>query len=200
MTGRKTTRRAKSPAASILAACLLLAVSAPALDLRLDGSLSWRRLNDAKIHDVYGDGVAFTSGFEVTARSGWAAGLRFESAAYRKGVLGLSASDARFRLMGLEATAGRELRLGAFGLYARAGLAVYHYKQTVDYVYVQDYKVDRLALGGVIAVAVRAYLFPFLYFTADAKYVVLPVKPYGQSVDLSGIRLGGGLGLRFGPK
>ncbi len=200
MTGHKMARRAKTGAASILAGCLLLAVSAQAMDLRLDGSLSWRRLNDAKIRNTYGEGVAFTSGFELTTRAGWALGLRFESAASRKGMLGLSASEARFRLMGLEATAGRELRLGAFGLYARAGLAVSHYKQTVDYIYVQDYKVNRLALGGVIAVGVRAYLFRFLYFTADAKYVVLPVKPYDQSVDLSGIRLGGGLGLRLGRK
>lgn len=183
-----------------LAAGLLLAASAQALDLRIDGSLNWRRLNDAKIRSVYGNGISFTSGFELTTRSGWAAGLRFESAQIREGVLGLAASEARFRLMGLEATAGRELRLGALGLYTRAGLGFYHYKQTVDYVYVQDYKVDRLALGGVIAVAVRAYLFRFLYFTADAKYVVLPVKPYDQTVKLGGWRLGGGLGLRYGKK
>jgi hypothetical protein len=198
MTSRKPGCRAKAGAASVLAVCLLLAVSSQAMDLRIDGSLNWRRLNDAKIRSVYGNGVSFTSGFELTNRSGWAAGLRFESAQYREGVLGLSASKARFRLMGLEATAGRELRLGIFGLYARAGLGLYYYKQTVDYVYVQDYKVDRLALGGVIAAGIRAYLFRFLYFTADAKYVILPVKPYDQSVDLSGIRLGGGLGLRFG--
>lgn len=183
-----------------LAVGLCLAASAQALDLRIDGSLNWRRLDDAKIRSVYGNGVSFTSGFELTARSGWTAGLRFESAQFREGVLGLSASSARFRLMGLEAAAGRELRLGAFGFAARAGLGLFHYKQTVDYVYVQDYKVDRLALGGVIAAAVRAYLFRFLYLTADAKYVILPVKPYDQAVKLGGWRLGGGLGLRFGKK
>jgi hypothetical protein len=63
---------------------------------------------------------------------------------------------------------------------------------------VQDYRINRFAPAGVIAAGLRVYPWRFLFFSADVKYVILPVKPYDQSVDLSGIRLGGGLGFAFG--
>jgi hypothetical protein len=185
-------------AAAALAWAAILAGPVSALTLRFDGSAAWRNLNDAKIRQTYGSSVAVTAGFDLVFRSGWEAGLRIEAAASRAGALGLSASAAEFELWGLDATIGREIRLGAAGFYARGGIGLYHYKQTVDYAYVQDHRVNRFAPAGVIAVGIRFYPWRFLFLSADAKYVVLPVKPYGQAVDLGGIRLGGGLGFAFG--
>lgn len=188
-------RPARTRLAAGLLAGLALTATASAMDWRIEGGASWRRLNEPGIRQAYGTGIAVPVGFDLIFRSGWEAGLRFEWAPTRDGVLGVYASDARFHLLGLEATVSRELRLGLVGLYARAGAGLYHYRQTVDYAYVQDYKVDRFAPGAVIAAGLRIYPWPFLYIAADAKYVVLGVSPYDVSVDLGGWRLGGSLGF-----
>ncbi|MDD8027526.1 MAG: hypothetical protein PHI34_13550 [Acidobacteriota bacterium] len=188
------------PAGMRAAALLLFLVAAgtaSAATLRLDAGAAWRSLNDAKIRQTYGTAVSVPFGFDLVFRSGWEAGLHFEWSPTRAGTLGLSDSAARFHLLGLEAAVGREFRLGLFGLYVRAGAGLYHYKQTVTYAYVQDYKVDRFAPAAVIAAGVRGYPWRFLYVSADAKYVVLSVKPYGVAVDLGGWRLGGSLGFVF---
>lgn len=184
------------PAAGLLAG-LVLAGSAAALDWRIEGGAGWRRLNEPGIRQAYGTGLAVPLGFDLIFRSGWEAGLRFEWAPTRAGALGIYASPARFHLLGLEAAVGRELRLGVVGLYARAGAGLYHYRQTVDYAYVQDYKVNRFAPGAVIAAGFRIYPWRFLYIAGDAKYVILGVSPYDVPVDLGGWRLGGSLGLVF---
>ncbi len=190
-------RRRAAGIAAVLLAGLALAGPAAALDWRLAGGAAWRSLNEPSIRSVYGTSVTVPFGFDLIFRSGWEAGLRFEWGPTRDGVLGLYASPARFRLLGLEATVGRELRTGPLGLYARAGAGLYHYRQTVDYEYVQGFKVDRFAPGAVIAAGFRIYPWPFLYLSGDVKYSVLSVKPYDKRVDLGGWRLGGGLGFRF---
>lgn len=190
-------RPARLRLAAGLLAGLALAVTASAMDWRLEGGAGWRRLNEPGIRQAYGTGIAVPIGFDLILRSGWEAGLRFEWAPTRDGALGVYASAARFHLLGLEATAGRELRRGIVGLYARVGAGLYHYRQTVDYAYVQDYKVNRFAPGAMAAAGFRIYPWPFLYLAADAKYVVLGVSPYDVSVDLGGWRLGGSLGLVF---
>ncbi len=188
-------RPARHRIAAGLLAGLALAGSASALDWRVEGGAGWRSLNEPGIRRTYGTSVAVPFGFDLILRSGWEAGLRFEWAPTREGALGIYASAARFHLLGLEAAVSRELRPGVVGLYARAGAGLYHYRQTVDYAYVQDYKVDRFAPGAVIAAGLRVYPWPFLYLAADAKYVILGVSPYDVSVDLGGWRLGGSLGF-----
>lgn len=183
--------------AVLLAVTLGLTSAVSALTIRLGGAFGTRVLNDAKIRDAYGTGVAYSAGAEFGFGRGWTAGLSFESGRTQTGKLGLSASNAQFGLWGLDFTAGYELRLRKFGFFIRAGYGLYHYRQTVEYEYVQDYKVDALASTLVAIAGLKYYPWNFLYLSAGAKFVPLKVKPYDQTVDLGGWRFAGGLGLAF---
>lgn len=183
--------------AVLLALTLGLVSAVSALTLRLGGAFGTRNFNDAKIRETYGGGEAYSAGVEVGLGRGWTAGFSLENGPTLSGKLGLSESNAQFSLWGLDFTAGYELRLRKLGFFIRAGYGLYHYRQTVDYEYVQDYKVDAWASTFVAAAGLKYYPWNFLFLSAGAKYVPLKVKPYDQTVDLGGWRWAAGLGLAF---
>jgi len=187
---------------ALLGAALLglAAVPAPASTLTLRGGITAgiRALDDAGMRTAYGQVYVFCPFLEIGLASGWTAGIAYEAAASQTGTLGLYEAAARFRMTGLEVTAGYERGFGPFAAYARAGYGLYHYEQTVDDDFARDYPIDHNASTIVIAGGIKFSPWRFLFLSAGAKYVPLKVKPYDVSVNLGGWRLLAGIGLAFG--
>lgn len=181
------------------AAALILAIGAPLSALTIRGGLSYgpRSINDALLTTTYRPGAVLTPSLEFAFGKGWFAGAAYETGPEMLGTLGFYKSPARFALSGLEIYGGYEFRMKSFALFIRGGSGPYSYKQTVDYIYVQDRPVEGTRWAFLAAAGLKFYPWNFVYISAEAKYIALKVMPYDQSVDLGGWRLQGGLGFAF---
>ncbi len=178
----------------------LAALPAAAFPIVLRGGLTAgvRAFDDAGMQTAYGQANVYCPFIEAGLASGWTAGIAYEVAPTQTGTLGPYNAAARFRLSGLEVTLGYERSLGMFAAYARAGYGLYHYEQSVDDDFAQDYPIDQNASAMVIAAGMKFSPWRFLFLSAGAKYVSLKVKPYDVSVNLGGWRLQAGIGVAFG--
>jgi hypothetical protein len=189
----------KRPARAAFAAGLILGIGAPLSALTIRAGLAYgpRSINDALITTTYHPGSVFIPSLEFAFGKGWFVGAGYETGPEMSGTLGLYGSSARFALSGLEIYGGYEYGMKSFAVFIRGGYGRFSYKQTVDYAYVQDYPVDGTGSAFLAAAGLKYYPWKFIDVSAEAKYVVLKVKPYDQSVDLGGWRLLAGLGFVF---
>jgi hypothetical protein len=184
-----------------IAAALILLMSLSAfvraITIRPGLFYGLRKIEDAKIKAAYKEGSVFLPYIELGFWKGLMVGAAYETAEASYGNLGIHQVPATFQLSGLDFYLGYEFEIGKLALFVKAGYGVYYYKQTVDYAYVQDYKVD-YRQGAIIGTAgLKFYPGKSLFFSAAVKYVSLKVKPYDSEVNLSGFRYLAGLGLSF---
>ena len=191
----------RRPQSVFAASGILLLAGAPifasALTIRAGLAYGPRGIADSRIDSTYHPGAGFYPQLEIGIGGGLVVGIGFETSAAMAGTLGLYKSPALFRLSGLDVYARYELRMKSFAAYIQGGYGLYFYKQTVDYPYVQDLPVDGSASTVQLAAGLKYYPWKFLFLSAGAKFVPLRVKPYDQSVDLSGWRFLAGLGAAF---
>ena len=181
----------KTIAFTLLLGLLTLGLQAVKLDLGL--MYSGRTVKDAAIKEVYGNGAVYFPYLAVNAWKGLTFGLGYEGGYDRDGKIGLYQEDSNFKVTGLEFFAAYRLELGNLSPYLKLGFGSYTYKQTVSGVS----KVDDKKSGLNLALGVRYYLVKGLFLAAEVKYVPLKVKPMEEEVDLTGMRLGAGLGYTF---
>jgi hypothetical protein len=161
----------------------------------LDIGLFYSRLGiaDAGIKDVYGSGFVYFPCLAVTVWKGLSFGLGYEGGYDREGKVGLYQEDTSFKIAGMELFAAYRLGLGKLSPYLKLGFGSYAYQQVVSGVATVDDKKS----GPSLAAGIRFHPTKWLFLAAEAKYVYLPVMPIDQKVDLSGMRLGAGIGCTF---
>ena len=97
----------------------------------------------------------------------------------------------------MEFLVGYEYRVKRWALFAKTGIGLYFYKQTVQDEYVKDYEVDQSQATIVLKGGLKLYPWKFLFLALELKYVPLKVKPYDYEVDLGGMRYLVGFGVTF---
>jgi hypothetical protein len=176
---------------ALLLGLLTMGMQAVKLDVGiLYGS---RSVKDADIKDVYGNGSAYFPYLAVNVWKGLSFGLGYEGGYDRDGKIGLYQEDSNLKVAGLEFFAAYRLELGNLSPYLKLGFGSYAYKQVVSNVT----KVDDKKSAVNLAVGIRFYVIKGLFLAAEAKYVLLKVKPIEEEVDLTGMRLSAGVGYTF---
>jgi hypothetical protein len=176
---------------TILLSLLTLGLQAVKLDV---GFLySSRSVKDADIKLVYGNGSVYFPYLAVNVWKGLSFGLGYEGGYNRDGKIGLYNEDSCLKISGMEIFAAYRLELGNLSPYLKLGFGSYAYEQYVSNIN----KVDDTKSALNLAVGIRYYLLKGLFLAAEAKYVPLKVKPLEEEVDLTGIRLGFGIGYTF---
>jgi translation elongation factor EF-1beta len=154
-------------------------------------------INDDKIRTKYGEQCVFEPCLALRIDKRWSFGAEYEFGYDRKGKLGLELSPSTFRMSGADVFIGFELGSEIAALFAKVGLGVFAYKQTVENDFAKAYKVDQTKVTVPLAFGLKAYPAKFFFLGAEIRYVPLKVKPYDYEVDLGGLRIFGGAGFYF---
>jgi hypothetical protein len=171
----------------------LLASGVHAVKLDVGVLYSSCGVTDANIREVYGNGTVYFPCLGVTVWKGLCFGLGYEGGYDRDGKIGLYQEDTNFKVAGMELFAAYRLELGKLSPYLKLGFASYSYQQVVSGVTTVNDKKS----GPSLAAGIRYYPSKWLFLAVEAKYVYLQVMPIDQKVDLSGMRLGAGIGCMF---
>lgn len=188
-----------------LIACLLFSLAfvssrVLALDSRarveIGCSVGLRTITNADIKEVYGNGVNYFPNIALVW-NGIMVGFGYEGGYKRNGLIGIYQESATLTVRGPEFFLGYQLNLNKFAPFFKVGFGYYSYKQVVDSDYLADYPVDGTKKGLTFGGGFKFYLIRKLFISAEVKYGHLKVKPYDTEVDLGGMRVNGGLGVRF---
>jgi hypothetical protein len=177
---------------------LTAASAAEAMTVQAQLTYGSRKIRDDRIRSVFGE--ASVVGFSLQAHLGkhLFAGFGVEHAVRVNGVIGAYLNPAEFQLRGFDIFGGLEFGTKVVAGYARAGLGIYAYRLSVqNNPFTAAYPVDRIDLGGMAAAGFKIFPVSAIFLVGEAKYVALKVKPYEDRVDLSGLRLSAGVGIRL---
>lgn len=155
-----------------------------------------RSVASTEIKDVYGNGTIYFPEIAFIWH-GIILGGGYEGGYTRNGKIGIYQEPATLKVTGLEFFLGYEYRIKQFSPYLKIGYGLYSYKQTVDSPYVSDYKIDGNKGTITLAGGLKVYPLKNIFISGELRYVPLKVKPYTEEVDLSGLRIKGGIGVRF---
>jgi len=182
-----------------ISAVLLLPASAfsSAFTFQAGALYGLRKVNDAKIKAAYKEGEVYYPFLEVQAWKGLSLGIGYEGGYGGTALLGAYNSRAELSVTGLEFLAGYECRIKRFGFFAKTGYGLYFYKQTVEDDFAKGFPVDHSQSTILFKGGLKIYPGKFLFLAFEVKYVPLKVKPYGEEVDLGGMRYLVGLGASF---
>jgi len=175
---------------------LLLPVAVYAIDFSFGFQAGLRTVSDSAIKDVYGNGTCFFPYAAVNIFKGFTIGAGYELGYSRSGTIGLYEEKTTLKVTGIQAFVGFQFPLSVVRPYIFVGYGSFSYTQTVDSPAAQT--VDATKSTFFAAGGIKFYPVKNVYIAAEAKYVPLKVKPIEDEVDLSGLRLTGGLGFTFG--
>jgi opacity protein-like surface antigen len=185
--------------AFILVFSLLSLAGSSAARIRFEAGFFFgaRTVHDSDIKSVYGNGTAYYPYIAAEVRRGLMVGAGYEGGYARDGRIGLYREPTTLTVTGIEAFVGYAFRTGIASPYLKAGLGSYSYRQTIDSVYLQEFRVDHKK--GTWSLAGGLKLFPIerAFLALEVKYVPLKVRPFEDEVDLGGWRCQGGIGFRF---
>ncbi|MGB9893382.1 MAG: outer membrane beta-barrel protein [Candidatus Saccharicenans sp.] len=172
----------------------LAAASGPSFEIGFSYGL--RSVVNSDIKEVYGNGTSYFPSVALIWK-GLMFGAGYEGGYKRDGLIGIYQEATTLSVAGPEVFIGYQLQLGIFSPYVKVGYGFYSYKQTIESEYVSDYPVDGSKSGLIFSGGFKIYPIKHLFIAAEVKYGHLKVKPYDIEVDLGGMRLNGGLGIRF---
>ena len=175
---------------------LALRVPAAVPGLRFEAGALYgpRFMAGADIRSVYGRGSVYYPYAELNWR-GLFIGAGYEGARPSRGNIGIYEEASSFQLRGFDVFVGYGLKLRFVTPYVRIGCGTFAYRQTVDSQYVENDKVDRRRATITLGIGARMYFFRHLFISGEGRYVPLEVSPFGQTVNLSGLRLLAGIGF-----
>lgn len=177
---------------------LLMVRLVPAADTDLDLSFKFGtcQINDANIKKIYGNGYIFLPSVRVSIFPNFSIEAAYEGGYKKSGSVGLYQDESTLRISGLEISTILWYRFSSFEPYVQLGCGYYFYRQDVDNDFVR-FQVDHKKVGFILGGGVDIDLYKGLFFSLGIKYVQLEVQPFDVPVDLSGIRILGGIGWGF---
>lgn len=171
-------------------------VPAAGTDLDLTIKFGTRQVNDANIKEIYGNGYVFLPSVRVSVFPNFSIEAAYEGGYKKSGVVGLYHNESTLQISGLEISSILWYRFSSFKPYVQLGGGYYFYRQDVDNDFVR-FQVDHNKVGFILGGGVDIDLYKGLFLSLGIKYVQLEVQPFDVPVDLSGIRILGGIGWKF---
>lgn len=171
-------------------------VSADKLTLDFGCTFGLRTLNNSDLKQIYSNGTNIYPSLNLNMH-GLIIGIAYETGFKREGVIGIYQEPASLSVSGPEFFLGYELDLGKFAPYIKAGYGLYSYNQKISSEYLADFPVKGTKGGISFGGGFKIFPIKKLFISVEARYNQVKVKPYDVEVDVGGLKLNGGLGLRF---
>ncbi|MDY0231475.1 MAG: outer membrane beta-barrel protein [Candidatus Saccharicenans sp.] len=160
-------------------------------------SLGLRTVINSDLKEAYGNGINYFPNLSVVWK-GIILGLGYEGGYKRDGVLGIYEEPAELSVKGPEVFLGYQFNLlNKVSPFIKIGYGFYSYKQVVESEYLSDYPVDGTKSGLIFGGGLKIYPIKQVFISAEVKYGSLKVKPYEDEVDVGGLRLNCGFGIKF---
>lgn len=183
---------------SLFVLALILTLVGPAAVQASAGGMSyevlarygWFRATEGAFRDIYGQGAPM--GLELRAGKGRIFGWLEASTLSRKGTFTLTDDETKVRLTQIEAGALFRLLTGRIAPYVGAGFGYYMFKETNFLGKASRNKTGFCGVAGVTATVVKSLILDF-----RAKYSRCKMKPADFSLEIGGLTLEAGAGLRF---
>jgi len=177
---------------------LLMVPMVPAAGTDLDLTLKFgtRQVNDANMKEIYGNGFVFLPSVCISVFPNFSVQAAYEGGYKKSGMVGLYQDESTLRISGMEISTILWYRFSSFKPYFQLGGGYYFYRQDVENDFVR-FQVDHKKVGFILGGGVDIDLYKGLFLSLGIKYVQLEVQPFDVPVDLSGIRILGGIGWGF---
>lgn len=175
---------------------LIQMVHAAGTDIDLTMKYGIRQVNDVNIKEIYGNGHVFLPAVRVSVFPNFSIQAAYEGGYKKSGMVGLYQNESTLQISGLEISTILWYRFSSFKPYIQLGGGYYFYRQDVDNDFVR-FQVDHKKVGFILGGGLDIDLYKGLFFSLGIKYVQLEVQPFDVPVDLSGIRILGGIGWGF---
>jgi hypothetical protein len=179
---------------------LLLAVivvpAAQATQISLGLNYGFRHIEDGVIQTTYGNGSVFIPYLRFTPFRNVGVEVAYEGGYRKSGTVGFYEENSILSVTGWEFSGILYLPIRPLVGYIKFGMAYYSYGQDIESDFIRM-PVDHKKWTNVFGIGASLMLFKGLYLSAEVKTVPLRVMPFDREVDLSGIRVVGGIGYSF---
>jgi hypothetical protein len=172
-----------------------LAASEPRWEAGLSAGM--RTIKDETLRTVYGNGFVYTPFVSLKVSPKVAVGLEFEGGYVKDAKIGIFREDSRLAVQGgsLFVSYGRDK--GLIRPFLKFGAGIFHFQMDIESPYVQAYNFSANDISILVAGGFKASLSRTLFLSAEMKYSALWADPFDDMVDLGGIRLLLGAGVRL---
>jgi len=174
----------------------LLLTPMRAVEVESGIALGFRTINSKEVRDIYGNDSIYIPHFELNLFRGLFIGVCYEGDYSATGSLGLYGETSSLEIRGVDIYAGYRLNLDKLFPYFKVGAAFYSYKQTISSEY-RDLEISGNKSTITLATGFKYFPFQDIFLFTEVKYISLKVKPQDVEVDLGGIHLQVGIGLRI---
>lgn len=147
--------------------------------------------SDSAFKDIYGNGVVFGGEFRLGGKqiAGWLEGNYLS----RTGKSSYTKEETKVKIIAIEAGALYRILSGNISPYVAAGVGYYMFDENNSFI--GEAKQNKVGFCGAVGASV--ILAKFLVVDARAKYSTCKMKPADYDIDVGGLTLGLGLGVRF---
>ncbi len=170
--------------------------TAQATQISLGLNYGFRHIEDGVIQATYGNGTVFVPYLRVTPFRSVGIEVAYEGGYKKSGTVGIYEENSTLSVTGWEFSGILYLPIRPLVGYIKFGMAYYSYKQDIESDFIRM-PVDHKKWTNVFGIGATLMLFKGLFLSAEVKAVPLRVMPFDREVDLSGIRVVGGIGYSF---
>lgn len=175
---------------------LIVVQTAAATQLILGLNYGYRHVEDGLIQDTYGSGFVYVPYLRVTPLRSIGFEVAYEGGYKKGGIVGIYEENSTLSVSGWEFSGVLYLPIRPLVGYIKLGMAYYSYKQDIESDFIR-LPVDDKKWTSVFGIGAHLSIMKGLYVSFEVKTVPLKVVSFDREVDLSGVRVVGGLGYSF---
>lgn len=180
----------------LLFLCVIIAQTAQATQISLGLNYGFRHVEDGVIQSTYGNGTVYVPYLRLTPLRNIGVEIAYEGGYKKSGTVGIYEENSTLSVKGWEFSGILYLPIRPLMGYIKFGMAYYSYKQDIESEFIRN-PVDHKKWTNVFGAGAILALSKGLYLSVEVKTVPLRVIPFDREVDLSGIRIVGGIGYSF---
>lgn len=167
-----------------------------ATQISLGLNYGFRHVEDGVIQKTYGNGSVYAPYLRLIPFRNLGIEVAYEGGYKKSGTVGIYEENSTLSVSGWEFSGILYLPIRPLVGHIKFGMAYYSYKQDIESDFIR-LPVDHKKWTNVFGVGASLMLSRGFYISAEVKTVPLRVMPYDREVDLSGVRVVGGIGYSF---
>jgi len=170
--------------------------TAQATQISFGLNYGFRHVENGEIQETYGNGTVYVPYFRLTPFKSVGIEIAYEGGYNQRGTVGIFQEESTLSVTGWEFSGVVYLPISPLIGYIKFGLAYYSYKQEIESAFIRE-PVDEKQWTNVFGIGASLMLTKGLFLSVEVKTIPLRVRPFDREVDLSGIRVVGGIGYSF---
>jgi len=170
--------------------------AAQATEVSFGLNYGFRHVEDGVIQATYGNSTVYVPYFRLTPLRNIGIEVAYEGGYKKSGTVGIYEEDSTLSVSGWEFSGILYLPIRPILGYIKFGMAYFSYKQDIESEFIRN-PVDQKKWTNVFGAGAILTITQGLYLSVEVKTVPLRVIPFDREVDLSGVRVVGGIGYSF---